>query len=209
MKKSVSVLCIALSLFSLTCHQTAARPEDSPGILKARTVPETIANCSGSTKNENWEAANFRGLVIGQADAKELRKVLGEPMEIADLSSIGDKDHQVYHYISTDQIPGKLKFTINKKTQIVEELEHWPSSVLSRNALIKYLGGNCAVHRYSMVKCAGGPFDSACLKEEPNGEIEVIEYRANGIAVFFSEDANVQYISYLSKLGGSTFSIKK
>ena len=155
-----------------------------------------------SASTQKWQVAKFCGLVVGKAKVDELRKMLGEPLEIADLSSVADNNHTLYYYESKKEIIGKIVFWVNKKTKSIVMNELQPNS-MTKTEVLEHFGSNYVITKYSSSDCPGITFDSAPLYEDPNGEIKFIEYRDKGIAIIISENETVQNISYLSEPVGS------
>lgn len=206
-KIQISFYLITVSLFLVNCSRSdIPLQNDKEFLLKEKTLqkPTSLSNMSPSP-NKNWQVAIFHGLVMGKSKVDDLRKVLGEPLQIADLTSVGDKNHLLYHYESKEKIIGKIVVWVNKKTQIIGNIELRPDSMSKMEAL-EYFGEDYIITRYSSSDCPEATFDSTPLYEEPNGEIKFIEYRDKGIAILISEDNTVQYISYLSEPIGSELS---
>lgn len=162
-------------------------------------------NLSPSPK-QKWQVATFHGLVMGKAKVDDLRKVFGEPLEIVDLTSVGNKDDILYYYDSKEEIIGKIVVWIKKKTKTIASVELRPDS-MSRNEISQYFGEGYIITRYSFSDCSGATFDSAPLYEDPNGVVESIEYRDKGIAIAIFDDNNmIQHILYLSEPYGRELS---
>lgn len=196
-----------VSLFLMNCSGPGI-PLHSNGqfLAKEETLqkPTSTPSVQSLTKKK-WQAANFHGLVMGKAKVSDLRKVFGEPLQIVDLTSVGDNDHMIYHLETKEEVNGKTLAWINKKTKTIVSIEIRPDST-AKAEILKYFGDDYVITKYSSSDCPDTTFDSAPLYEDPNGETKFIEYRDRGIAILISGDEVVQYISYLSEPVGSKFS---
>jgi hypothetical protein len=195
---------LALILICLVSCRSNETHNSIDGLDIRNTEPEleqqSIKRQASKKANEKWKVANFRGLVMGKATTFELRKIMGEPSEIVDLSSVGDSNHILYKYVSTEEIIGSIIVWIDKRTQIIAFTEIRPDA-MSKKEVMQHFGNDYIITRYSLRDCSGGAqFDSAILYEDSNGELEYIEYRDFGIAIaIFSDNGLVQHVQYLSE----------
>lgn len=204
-KKKTLFYLVTVVLFLVNCSPSEIPLQNNRQFQVKEKTSDTLSPIPNPlpTTKDKWQAATFHGLVMGKAKVSDLKKALGEPLEVADLKSVGNNDDTLYYYESKEEIIGKIVAWVDKKSQIVFSIELRPDS-MSRTDVLKHFGNNYAITRYSSGDCPGTTFDSAPLYEDPNGETRFIEYRNKGIAILISEDDDtVQYISYLSKPVGS------
>ncbi len=196
--------CCFLFLFLLSCSSETSLQNTGSFEVRNKVIDKkTPVDDKLASTSDRWQVADFRGLKMGKATVSDMRKVLGEPLETADLDSVGDKDSVVYHYASKEEIIGKIVVWVDKKTQTIQTIEIRPDS-MSKKEVLEFFGENYVITKYVMKKCPGDPFDAGTLFEAPDGNIEVIEYRDKGIAIdLFTDNNEVQSISYISEPLGS------
>jgi hypothetical protein len=190
---------IAILVFLANCAVTKV-VVDSQGqpSIPDEHIPAPNAACSSHAKRGQWQAGTFRGLVMGEAKVVDLLRAIGEPRERSDLSGVGDKNHVLYFYDGSREIPGKIVIMVDKKSQTVINVEIRPENY-RQSDIIRIFGDNCVLTRYTLREdCPGDTFDGGMPIEDPDGNIEVLEYRDRGIAVFL-EDETVESVSYQSE----------
>lgn len=191
-----------IMVYMVSCSSGISLQNERQVQVESEVVKRTIPTLSPPPRQE-WQVATFRGLKMGKARIDDLRKVFGEPLEIVDLNSVGNKNDILYRYDSKEKIIGKMVAWVNKKTQTIVSIELRPDS-MSKREVLDYFGKDYIITKYNFKDCPGETFDSAPMYESPNGTVENVEYRDKGVAIaIFDDNDMVQHILYLSEPFGS------
>lgn len=147
--------------------------------------------------SRKWQAATYRGLMMGRSTRADMIRVLGEPKWSELFDEDKSKPECWYHYDSGGEFPGEVVFNVDKSTGVILKMILHPKD-LSLKEAIKRLGGSYVATRYEF--CQG--FDeeeSAPLYENPSGQFRYIEYRKRGMALSIGNNDKVDFIVYLSE----------
>jgi hypothetical protein len=193
--KAVIILCVLLT-------QSLSTVSDSPYPAKEKIYVRQQPEAKCALPKGEWHAANYRGLVMGQATRIDMLRVLGAPQDSGppgQQATDASDPEEWNEYEGSGELPGKLTVVVNKRSGVILGIDFYPEN-LSKEEAIKHLGNDYVITRYDFDSCLskdGG--ESAPLYESPNGEVEVIEYRKRGIAVGVNYQGRVNQIQYVSK----------
>jgi hypothetical protein len=148
-------------------------------------------------QKSKWKAANYRGMVVGQALITEALKLLGRP------DSVGlEADHDIndpntpllYQYRRGGDFQGNLDFVVDKRSKRILEIFVSPDH-LTREKAIAHFGSGYIQKRYSF--CPDIDDTTAPIYEDPSGEILQVEYPHKGIILSVSDENEIISISYV------------
>ncbi len=170
-------------------------------ISQIATVLILISTClldsrAQSERSLVWRPAVYRGLVVGKSSAEEVRKTLGRPEKA--VPGAGSRPPLKYYTVK-EPLPGSLAvlITAGRLKLLMLNLKE----PISQKEAIRIFGSDFRIGRYSLDTCldSGGEAPSY---EDPDGDIQVLEYRNRGIALDLYE-GQVDTISYLDGPFGS------
>ena len=142
--------------------------------------------------------AVYRKLVVGKSSREAVIKLLGPPKEIG-------KDETGTPYLGyavSDPFPGTLYMYLQNGRLM--SIVVYPAGKLSFKSAASKFGRDFLTTRYSFDDClsSGG---AGPVYEDPEGTIEIIEYRKAGIALHL-HNLDVEDIEYVSGPIGSRHS---
>lgn len=152
-----------------------------------------------AASSQRWVPAVYHGLIVGKSNRADVLRVLGKPTSAGKGGEVG------IPYISydvSDPTPGTL--TVYIRRGIIHEMDLKPKAPTTKKDIIRVFGSDYRMVRYSVDDCLneGGV---APVYEDPDGPIEQMEYRPQGIAVSF--DLNeVEVIAFVARGEGPTHS---
>ncbi len=184
-----------LMILSVLCSSSAAQNGQ-------RTLLPIRSNEAHSDK---WQAATYRGLTVGKSTRADVLRAFGRPLrkDVSVGQTDTDQDQEIWYiYKDIGELPGELAVALDKKNGKLISMYLYPEHLLKKDA-IKHFGAGYIIKRYDF--CPGFEnADAAPTYESPNGEIQRIEYRERGIAIYYDSTDEVKDISYISKPIGLT-----
>jgi|WetSurMetagenome_2_1015567.scaffolds.fasta_scaffold22833_2 hypothetical protein len=142
-----------------------------------------------------FKPASFRGIQIGKAHKADVLRAFGKP----DHEGMGEDDSLYLTYFRLGEPEGKVEFTLNPKTGLVTGAGISPKHMWMPD-LHRMLGEDYVITRWSSAPCMDlGGFAPIFL--DPQGDVELLEYRHLGISVQLQAD-RVQSIEYNMKPNG-------
>lgn len=178
--------------------------KSEPEALNTKSEPVTPIPKSES-KARTWRPANYRGLIIGTSKLADMLQVFGAPSlsgPPGDQPKNAPNPEMWYEYDDgVGEFPGKLTVVVDVRSSIILRIDNSPKD-LSRDEAIKHFGMDYLVTKYSFDLCLGNE-ESAPIYENPDGELEFVEYRERGIAINPNSLGKVNQIRYVSKPFGS------
>jgi hypothetical protein len=148
--------------------------------------------------SRGWQPAVYHGLTIGKSTMSEVRKALGKPYWVGREEETGTP---MTLYLVTDPVPGSLGVFMSKG--MLKLLRLNPKESLPRKEAIRIFGSDFRITRYSTDDCL--PAGMNQMYENPDGEIEQIEYRERGIALGMNQ-GQIDVIEYVDGPFGPTHS---
>ena len=146
--------------------------------------------------SERWLPAVYRTLVVGKSSRAAVLKVLGPPKELGKDDELGTP---YFGYVVSDPFPGTLDLYLQKGRLI--SIVFYPAAKLSLKSAASKFGRDFVTTRYSFDDCLGSG-GAGPTYEDPEGTIEIAEYRKKGIALGL-HDLDVEYIEYVAKPKGA------
>ncbi|MBP9664736.1 MAG: hypothetical protein KBD94_08945 [Pyrinomonadaceae bacterium] len=160
--------------------------------------PSTDVVPAGTPILTGWNPATFKGLILGKASRDDLLRVLGKPVSSYespdDLPTEAVPDwNDEYDY--SEEITGKLVASSVKKSGVLTNITIYPHN-LSFARLTEVYGRNFVTTRYGFIECPNDQ-GSSLMREDHDGEIELVEYRVRGIVIDVREN-KVRTIEFVS-----------
>ncbi|HWZ98560.1 MAG TPA: hypothetical protein VN025_12445 [Candidatus Dormibacteraeota bacterium] len=152
---------------------------------------------SQQVARHNWQPATYRGLLVGKSSIDDVRRVLGKPKQL----TRGEASRApILIYSVVDPISGRLEVLVEDGK--LKMLMLYPKDPLTQKEVIRLFGETFQITRYSFDECLnqGGNLP---VYEDPDGQIEEMEYRQLGIAISLYEGVP-QEIQYLGGPLGPT-----
>jgi len=164
-------------------HAKTARAVDP---AQASTSQKTSAQSS----KRKWAPAVYRGLVVGKSSKADALKVLGKPDWIGKES---ETLTPMMNFTVSEPVAGTLSVLFDR--DVVSEMSLSPKEHYTKSSIVKVFGPDYVIVHYSADDCLaeGG---TAPMYENPNGDIESLEYRPRGIAIGLRYD-DVEEISFV------------
>ncbi|HEV2880478.1 MAG TPA: hypothetical protein VGX24_04165 [Pyrinomonadaceae bacterium] len=151
-----------------------------------------------------WQAATYRGLIMGESTEADMRRVLGEPLQSVVNDSNTANPIEVHFYKASGDILGDLIVAIDKNTDKIFSIELRPEN-LSKEEAVKFFGNKYNLTRYDADECLDDG-ESVPLYESSVGASILLEYRDRGLAIAFNERNKIDYIMYVSEPVGAPVS---
>lgn len=163
-----------------------------PALREASTKLET-----GS--RPQWQAATYKGLVMGESSREDMLRVLGPPAELTPAE--GRTQWYSYQEVSeftSEPKTGELTAVVNQRSGKVVAM-HLGTKDFTVEEAIKRFGSDYIKTGYDFDECVADPKEDA-LYETPNGFFRYIEYRERGIALLLDKrEEKVVQIEFISQ----------
>ncbi len=170
-----------------------------PAGLDAGAQAPTSKKASLQSAKRKWVPGVYRGLVVGKSTQADALKVLGKPQWTGEES---ESLTPMMEFTVSEPVPGRLAVLFDHG--IIGEIRLKPKDFYTESSIVKVLGPDYIIVYYSFDDCLGeggtGP-----IYENPDGDLESIEYRPRGIAVDLHH-GEVGEISWLNGPQGPTHS---
>jgi hypothetical protein len=175
-------------------------------VMFALTVFFPGPGSSQTTKKNlsRWKPAIYHGLIVGKSSPAHVIRILGKPHT---QGKGGETVLPYFTYPVSDPVPGVL--TVYFSNGAVDSMFLRPDPTISRKELIQLFGPEFQITRYSFDEClAKEGEDSGPVYEDPDGDIEEMEYRQRGMVIEFSYN-DVDDIVFVAGRTGPTHSLCK
>jgi hypothetical protein len=180
--KSLILLIISV-LLSVSCRSAALQTSDQ----------------SFASQASEWKPASFQGIQIGTTTVQDAEKIFGKKRYQGIVTSKNESEvWNEYQVKLFDKWEGKLTMVTNITSDegVISNAFFYPSK-LSKSDAIEFFGRDFMISHYKTDECDDG--ESAAIIEDKSGDIETIEYRNKGIAIFMDDKDSVNYIEFVSK----------
>ena len=148
-----------------------------------------------------WAPGVYRGLVVGKSSQADALRVLGKPEWTGKES---ETRTPMMGFTVSEPVAGTLSVLLDHG--IIGEIRLSPKEPYSKNSIVKVLGPDYIIVHYSTDDCLGEGGSEPKIYENPDGDIESLEYRPRGIAVWFARVDEVGEIIFVEGPLGSIYS---
>ncbi len=154
---------------------------------------------SRQSAKRKWGTAVYRGLVVGKSSKADALKVLGKPEWTGEES---ETLTPMMGFTVSEPVAGRLSVLLDH--DIIIEIRLSPKETYTKSSIVKVFGPDYIIVHYSFDECLGEG-GSGPIYENPDGDIESLEYRLRGMAMNLHND-DVEEISWLKGPLGPTHS---
>jgi hypothetical protein len=173
-------------------------------------LAEADSNAPSETPRKNaadWQPATFRALVVGKSKRDESLEVFGKPTS-SGSSSVDLPEDVISDEISdayfSAEFNGELVVSSSKSTGVISGIVIYPTNTDLKTVEGKWAKGYVTT-RYRHITCHQDAGSSA-MEESPEGTIELIEYRSQGIVIDVDRpDGRIKTIKFVAgPVGGES-----
>lgn len=181
----------------LGCYSFTESAQPLNTSQKAHERPSVSRKRNGG----RWQAATYRGLIMGESTDADMRRVLGDPIQSTITNHNKSNPIEIFFYKAYGDILGDLNVAVDKTTGKIFSIELRPEN-LSKEEAVKFFGNKYNLTRYDSDECLDDG-ESVPLYESPTGFSVLLEYRDRGLALAFNNRNKIDYIMYVSEPVGS------
>jgi hypothetical protein len=182
------VLCLVISALSLvSCQSAQSQKAVSQQATPQKTPPQKA----------EWQPASVEGIQIGKTNIKDVGNVFGHKLNQTFFKD--GNGAEVWHEYEVklfNKWDGKLTFVTEKG--VITSAVFTPRN-MSKSEAMDFFGNDFVVSHYRIESSEDDDIDSGTVIEDENGDIETIEYRNKGIAVFPDSKNMITDIQFLSQ----------
>ena len=147
------------------------------GLKRKIAVVLLLSGFATAQQGPVWKAGQFRELVTGKANRKDVVRVLGaaKPTKTGKL--------ETYSYEDKGEFGGKVLVDVNAATGVVESVTEHFSPNLTRTQAYKKYGKDYNEVRYSISSCPQEG-STPMVYRDAKGGIELLEYPKKGLILW-------------------------
>jgi hypothetical protein len=148
-------------------------------------------------KRTEWTPASFHGIAIGTATRADVERAFGNPVRV-DRVPIGDGSFALDLVYPTIDPLGVSIITIDSTTSIVIHA-YVEVRGTALETIVERFGEDYTIGRYSPDPRTDKEAVPIGLIEDPDGEIEYLEFRKVGVAISLDTTGTPRYVQYYAK----------